>query len=458
MRFARVVVCDAAPRHPALRVGIGLVAAALVLVTIANGATSLMKRIGVLDRERYETYWRVHCGNRGATFRVLGLGRRCLDADPGPLEPQRYQRDVPYFRFVFDVERADVALKLGKDVFLLMFIVGSLAFLAHGWATLPRGAWPLWGLCILVSIASVAGFASGHWLSTLAGLRGTTFLAVAVLGAWMTCAWGVQRIERAMVVLSLLQIAVVPLELVWGMPISGYTIALSLPNRLAGTLVKPNTLGVLAVVTVAAAEAFEPARAWRRLAWVAGVVLVASAGSATGWILLAALALHHERIRVRTPARLAAVGAATLVLVVALPKMVGRPDVYDSLVGTRGRVGALREAFAGETLWTGEGLVTSPPESSERQSLSSLAAVRPRGTDSTLILLIQEFGVPGAVLFYVALIAAWRRDDAVRPLLLAVGLGSLTLNMAFAFPMNFLLGLALARGFASPTRASGGPS
>jgi hypothetical protein len=261
-----------------------------------------------------------------------------------------------------------------------------------------------------------------------------------------------------MVVLSLLQIAVLPLELVWGMPISGYTIALSLPNRLAGTLVKPNTLGVLAAVTVAAAEAFEPARAWRRLAWVAGVVLVASAGSATGWILLAALALHHERVRVRTPARLAAVGAATLVLVVALPRMVGRPDVYDSLVGTRGRVGALREAFAGGTLWTGEGLVTSPPESSERQSLSSLAAARPRGTDSTLILLIQEFGVPGAVLFYVALIAAWRRDDAVRPLLLAVGLGSLTLNMAFAFPMNFLLGLALARGFASPARAPGGPS
>lgn len=432
-------------------------AAALVLATIGNGATPLLKRVGVMDHEQYETYWRVHCGERGAAFRPLGLGRRCVDAEPGPLEPQHYQRDAPYFRFVFDVERGDVPLKLGKDLFLSMFVLGSLGLVALGWTVLPgSGAWPLWALSLLVGIQTVLSFSSEPWYRTLLIFRGITFLAVALLGAWMTSARSLQIMARALVIVSVIQAAIVPLESVWGLPISGYAMALSLPNRLAGTLVNPNTLGVLAAVAVALAEAFEPENVWRRAAWVTGVVLVASAGSATGWIVLAALAVHRESVPLASPKSRAALGAAAIALMVALPHVVGRPDVYDSLVGAGGRLGALREALARGTLWRGEGLVTAAPyRDLEPQSLLSLAGASPAGNDSTLILFIHQFGIVAALLFYVALAVAWRRDVAVRPLLLALALGSLTLNMAFAFPLNFLLGLALARGFASPYRTPG---
>lgn len=437
----------------ALSVAVGLVATALVFAVIANGMTSLLKRIGVLDRARYETYWQLHCGDPGALFRPLGLGRRCIDAAPGPLAPERYARDAPYFRFAFDVQRSDIPLKLGKDLFLSIFVLGSLALLVRGRTALPgRGTWPLWALSLLVAVAGLVGFGSGHWLSTLLELRGMTFLAVALLGAWMTSAWSLQRLARALVILSLFQLALVPLELMWGMPISGYAIALSVPNRVAGTLVKPNTLGVLAAVTVAMTEAFESGRRRRRAAWVAGGLLIACAGSATGWIVLAALAIYRARIRLRPSIRLAAVGAASLVLIAALPLMVGRPDVYDSLMGPHGRLGALREVIGHAPLWMGEGLGAGGPSDQAEVSLSSLAGARPHGMDSTLILLLQTLGIPGAVLFYVALLAAWRRGEGVRPLLLALGLASLTLNIVFAFPMNFLLGIALASGFAGRAR------
>jgi hypothetical protein len=447
-------VADHAPHSLTMRAAVGLVAGGLVLATVANGAPSLLKRIGVLEPHLYETYWQVHCEDGGMTFRPLGLGRHCVDTAPGPLTPDQYLRDAPYFRFVYDVRTAELPFKLGKDIFLSIFALGSLALQSRGWRTpTGRDVWPLWGLCLQVAAATVVGFGSRQWLGTLIGLRTMSFLAVAVVGGWMTSAWSLRMISRAMVVLAFVELAVAPAELIWGIPISGYTIALSFPNRLAGTLVQPNTLGILAAVTVANAEAFEPDRAWRRGAWMAGLLLVAGAGSATGWIVLAAVALTYRGTWPPTPGRVAVVSATAVLLILALPTMVGRHDVYDSLVGTRGRLGALRETLAAKTVWTGEGLASvANGQEAQSPSIYSFAA-RPHGADATLISLLQTLGLLGAFLFYTAILLAWRRDPTVRPLLLALGLGSVTLNVTMAFPMSFLLGLVLARSFRDPLRA-----
>ena len=435
-------------RSAVVVVGVGL-----VLATIAGGATSFLKRIGLLDRTRYEEYWRVHCGKGGAAQRPFGLGRRCLDARPGPLAPEHYARDAPYFRFAFDVQNAEIPLKLAKDVFVSFFVLGSLALLVRGQTTLPRAsAWPFWALLLRVVVALVAAVLSRHWLSTLLELRGLTFLAVTLVAAWATSAWGLRTFARALLVLAVVQLLLVPLELLWAMPISGYALALALPNRVAGMLVKPNTLGVLAAATVAASEAFETEPRWRRTSWVVAILLVASAGSATGWIILGALGLYRARALLRTALRVAAVAVAALVFVAALPTVVGRPDVYDSLLGARGRLGALRLVVERSPLWLGEGLGPAEPLADGPDSLSSLAGARPQGMDSTLVMLIQKLGLPAALLFYLVMAAAWRSDESTRPLLLSLGLASLTLNLVFAFPMNFLLGLAWARGLAAAGR------
>jgi hypothetical protein len=260
-----------------------------------------------------------------------------------------------------------------------------------------------------------------------------------------------QRVSRALVILCVLEAVLVPVELMWGIPISGYSRALSLPNRVAGTLVKPNTLGILAAATVGMAESFESTRKWRRLAWGTGLVLVATTGSGTGWVLLFCLAVYRRRSWFMASGRVTLfVLAAVLVLV--LPTLVGRPGLFESVVGTAGRLGALRDALATRSgLWTGRGL-GAPPPVRNADADTRLASLQPRGEDSTLTSFIKELGLPAAALLYLALAFAWARDTSGRALLLTLGLGSLTLNLSYAFPMNFLLGLALAHAFARRDR------
>jgi hypothetical protein len=436
--------------------GAGIVGFGLILATLVNGASTFLKRVGLVEATRYESYWRIHCAESALAWRPWGLGRRCIDSRPGPLDPDRYRREEPYFRYVFEIGRGEIPLKLGKDVLVAAFLAASLVMVWRRGAPIPgKAAWPLWAFCGWVVAAMMAGFASGRWLSTVVGLRGMTFLGVALLGAWLTETPHLERVSRALVILCLLEVALVPVELLWGMPISGYSRALSLPNRVAGTLVKPNTLGILAAATVAMAESFESTRMWRRLAWGAGMVLVAAAGSGTGWILLFCLAVYRRRSWLKASGRMAALLLLAAVLVWALPTLVGRPGLFESVVGPAGRLGALRDALAAQSgRWIGGGLGTRPPDR-VADADTRLASLQPRGEDSTLTSVIKELGIPAAALLYLALAFAWAADTSGRPLLLALGLGSLTLNLAYAFPMNVLLGVAFAGAFARPDRHPG---
>jgi hypothetical protein len=435
------------------------VSAAIVVATLANGATSFLKRIGVLERAQYEAYWQAHCGEDRVRPRALGLGRRCLDAVPGPLASDRYFREAPLFRFVFEVGRTDFKLKLVKDGLVAVLILGSFALVLRGGGAPPNCRnWPLCALAALIAVVAIADFASGKWLAALFGLRGMTFVAIALFGAWLKRPPLLRDVCRGLIVLLVVEAALVPVELLWGMPISGYAVTFALPNRVAGTLVKANTLGILAAVTVAAAEAVDPRSAWRTTAWIAGFILVSTAGSGTGWVILAVLAARLALGGARSPARVGALAVAALVLGAVLPMVVGRPDLYDS-IGAKGRLGMFRTVLAGSPLWRGNGLsVAAPTDRVAPQSTFSRREAGPRGSDSTLILFLEIFGVPGALLLYAALAVAWRDGDGLRPLVLALGLASVTLTLPFAFPLNVMLGLALARDSDRPDQANRDPA
>ena len=436
---------DAAPQA---RLG-RFFAVALVAATMANGAAAFLKRIGALEPQRYESYWQIHCGDDGPVSRVWGLGRRCPTFAAGPLDPPRYRREQPHFSFVFEVRPSEIPLKVAKDLVLILFVGVCLwrAGGTRGWRP-AVDAWPLWAFGGLVIVFAGWGIVRGEGTRTLLGLRGMTFIAVGLLGTWITAESRLHDVCRGLIVLLLLQLVLFPAELLWGMPMAGYASFLALPSRLAGTLVKANGLGVLAAVVVGFSECFAPDRRWRTVAWLAGIISILLAGSATGCIVLLSLALFHilrARAAWRTIALAASAGA---LLLLALPAIVGRPNLLDSITGPRGRLDLLRPALSSaKSVLLGRGFGSG---TNVEQVLVSHGV--PPGTrelaaaDSTPALLLGEFGVTGVVLFYAGIAVAWRRDAEARPLLLALVLTSLTCNLPEAFPVNFLLGLGLAHG------------
>jgi hypothetical protein len=80
------------------------------------------------------------------------------------------------------------------------------------------------------------------------------------------------------------------------------------------------------------------------------------------------------------------------------------------------------------------------------ESLNTLSRVP---ADSTVTALMMQIGVLGTLLFYAMLLWAGFRDRSARMFYAIVAVCSLTLNVTELFPVNFLLGIALARN-ASP--------
>ena len=64
--------------------------------------------------------------------------------------------------------------------------------------------------------------------------------------------------------------------------------------------------------------------------------------------------------------------------------------------------------------------------------------------DSTLTGFVMQLGLLGAMMFYGVLMWAGLHDRTARPFLGIVAICSLTINVTELFPLNCLLGLALA--------------
>jgi hypothetical protein len=429
-------------------------AAALVAATLANGAAPYLKRVGLIERQRYETYWRIHCGDWPIS-RAWGLGRRCAAFEPGPLEPARFRRERPHLFFVFEVRPSEVPLKLVKDAVMLLFLGVSFLQSRRDLRSQHLCAAPLWGLCALVVLAAAWGIAHGDRLRILVGMRGTTFIAVALFGVWMTDASRLQHICRALIALLVIQLLLIPAELLWGMPMAGYASVLAFPSRVAGTLVKANGLGVLAAVTVAFAECYTPDRRLRITAWGGGILGVLFAGSATGWIVLFALFVARIVHRNMPWRSIAALSSIVVLLLLALPVIVGRPNLLHSLTAPAGRFDLLRGVLSRTPILFGGGLGAGT--NAEQVLLSQGTQLEGAGlpaSDSTAIVMLSQFGILGALLFYAAFAVAWRQQPRLTPLFLALGLTSLSFDLPEAFPLNLVLGLALAHGCARPASTS----
>jgi hypothetical protein len=228
---------------------------------------------------------------------------------------------------------------------------------------------------------------------------------------------------------------------------------LTLPTRLVGSFIQPNSLGVAVLGLLGFALAYGPRSRGPLLLLVAlpSLLLGRAATGVLGWLLLMLLLIQRRwpRLRWAIPSLLAP-------LTLALPVLLQRPDLWRSPLG---RLEAISSgmAAAGPIHWLfGQGL-----HANSNQLLNLLgpeAALHASPSDGMPVLLLLQSGLIGVAAFYGLLLWAWCRDPQARPFLLAAGIGSLTLNIAELFPLNLLLGLSLHHSLIAAAAAPAAPA
>jgi len=431
------------PAYLIILVGIGL-----ILASLGNGAAGYLKRIGLLDRPIYDDYLATYCQVPHDGF---VSSERCMCMRE-PLDEAAAVGERPEPKYIYQNFGHLRWLKLGKDALFGGFLLLSLFLIGTRRArmTSPADSWPPWLLIVSVAIGFVTSLALWGGSFALIGLRSFEFLAVVLLGGWAV--GGMPYFARCVGWLLILQVLLVAVELLLGIPLS------TCPHwfRAAGTMVLPNSLGAIAVVALAFYASFTPINARFFILLLATMLLFIASGSGTGLVaLFALLAILTLRRMTGTRKRVAVMASALLgvLMVLQLPAITHRPDIYDSLFAKGGRVDTfnkvLRVSSATDML-IGHGLGYGTNTASNLAAISTTPVPAVLGAneryfpDSTITGLLTQLGIMGIAAFYWLLGWAFWRDSVARPAYLVIALVSLTMNVTELFPVNFLFGLLLA--------------
>jgi hypothetical protein len=444
---------------------------AMVAAVLANGAPFYLKRVGLVDREAYQLYWANHCVELDGT---IVRERPCLanvtkQEATDALLRGGYAQD--YYGYLYQVSAAERPLKLAKDILVLgLLLLSAWVFArerAGGLWSAARAAWPLTallGYCLLSFAASTFGNGA---IVAAAGLRSFMFIGIALLGGWLAPQVGLFAAGAA--ALLAFESSLMPLELVRGIHLFLEWSPLDLASRTAGTLVQPNSMGVFAACGLAFCISFLPARRALPLLGVVTLALVLLSGSATGLLCLSFLALMLARRRLPQwvlPWDALALVLLMLAVMLILPGVLGRDDLYESIWSEGGRVGVLHMAIVAHTpmevlfgrgLGVNTNLALNLLGSAGQNALGAANPTEALPTDSTFVGLVIQIGLLGTILFYAALFWAGRRDPSARLFYCVVAMASLTLNVTELFPVNMLLGIALAHSvWPAPDWQTGG--
>lgn len=423
------------------------VGAAILAAILLNGAESFLLRVGAVEREKYEAAWVSLCAEAGVERSPYGLGARCAPAPRGALLPVLWPRvRAAATAHTLKTSGTGVVLKLAKDACLLALGVVSAALFWRGRDRVPLlGRLPLIGLGALLALHAAAGLLRGETLPVLAGLRSFEVLPIAILLPPLVAISRCDGLVRWVTISLVSQVPLLVVEAVRSLPVQKVAPLMNLPWRLSGSLVMPNALGVFGAVGLVFVLVFERSPVWKWMATAAALVCVAASGSGAGWVLLAAAGLWKAWTGGRGTRRAGALVVSALVLAL-LPRLVIRPDVYDSL---RARAESLASAATrpfGELLVGGAlGAGTTTVVTVDSAGPYSYGGRWWWAGDSGVAALLAQAGVVGLVLALLALAAAWRTDRRGRPILLTIALAAFVIPVLDLFPVNLLLAIVLAR-------------
>ena len=426
----------------------------LLLASLGNGAIGYLKRIGLVERQVYDNYRVAYCDVPNGSQDSFANPCMCM-RDPKPNttgETQSTANALPEPKYIYQNLGSHRWWKLSKDALFGGFILLSLFLIRTGRARLPEISALRPAIPLVASVAIGLAISLASWGVGFAaiGLRSFEFLAIVLLGSWAV--GGMHYFARSVGWLLIIQAALAAIELILGIPLRVCPFSF----RVAGTMVLPNSLGIVTVVALAFYASFSQNKTWLPMLLLAAIAILAVSGSGTGLVALFALLAMLTLRRISGSGKWVFAVAMVLlgaIMMVKLPSITQRPDIYDSLFAAGGRVEkfteVLRTTNALDTLF-GRGLGFGTNTSSNLVDLTSaplpsvMGTTEPFYADSTVTVLFTQMGILGIAAFYWLLGWAFLRDPVARPTYLVIGITSLTMNITELFPVNFLLGLLLA--------------
>jgi hypothetical protein len=417
----------------------------IALAVVLNGLPFWARRIGLLERQAYRQDLARFCTS---PVQPWWLPASCRPHRLDTTSPERRVWRLDPAR-LYQISPLEVGLKGLRYGVIVLLVIASAVLLIARWSPPPQTLLPLLPLLIsTVLSAAISLPLDGAAFTLLSGI-GSLWIPLAALAAWLTTPRRLQILADGAASLVLLQVPFLLLEAMRGLPLPfGGTASPWLPTRLSGIVNQPNTLGGLLTVSVAFCLCLSQRR-WQRWPLLALSLLIAilarSGGGVAGLSLLAAgLVLKDRRPR---PGQLLALLLAFVLLITALPRLLGRPQLLDSPAGRLRTVRIWLHAPHTLQEWLlGYGLASQISQSPTiSASVGQAPSARGPDADGTPQLLLAQGGLLALVVFYGLLAWCFVQDPPLRLFWFALVFTSLSLRVTEVFPFGIWMAVAASR-------------
>lgn len=429
-----------------------LLVVGIALALVLNGLPFWARRVGLVDSRAYRQEVALFCR---APIQRWWLPATCKPhrIEGGGASPR--VRRIDSFR-LYRLRGLDVALKACRYVVLPGLLVVSLALVGARWQPLPRpGALlPLlpMALSTLLSLA-ISVPVDGIGASVLAAVA-SLWIPLAAVAGWLTTPRRLQILADGAAALVLLQVPFLVVEAMWGLPMPfGGSATPWLPTRLSGLMNQPNSLGGLLAVAVALCLTLSRRR-WQQgplLGLALGMAFLARSG--TGMVVLLLLGAARMLSLLPRPRGWLAFAMALLLVGALLPRLLGRPQLFQSPAGRVRTLGVwAKSSRTPRSRWLGYGLASQSNVSRVAPGLDtpdrrrrSLGHGRGPSADGMPALLLAQGGILALVTFYGLVGWCCWRDPESRLFWAGLLATSFTLNSTEVFPLGVWLAVVTAR-------------
>ncbi len=440
-----------------------LLVVAILLALMLNGLPFWARRVGVLDRPAYDHDLALFCRPPVQSWWLPSSCSPFRVVDAGP--PQRRQRIES--QRLFRITPWELGLKALRYVLLPALVLISALLILSGKAVFPplQSFVPLAPLVLSTLVSAAISVPLDGLVSTVLTAIWSLWIPLAALTGWLAVPRRLRILADGAAALVILQLPFLAIEAMRGvpMPFGGHSSSW-LPSRLSGLLNQPNTLGGVLAIAVALCVAVS-LRRWQR--WpllLLSLMLAILARSGTGVIGLVLVAVVLIRRQLPRRWRSMVMALSLMVLVFALPQLLGRPQLFDSPSGrVRTMKVWIKQPRTLQQRWLGYGLASQNRRDGGSPALTAAVAAddveghparRGPSADGLPLLLICQGGLVALVAFYgLALWCCWL-DPGLRLVWGVVLITSLTLNITEVFPLGLWLAVLTARAL---TLRLGGP-
>ena len=434
-----------------LNLSINLILVSIVLTTVINGSVFWLKRVGWLESQQLSEIQQQR----------FDLRLRFKQSKKQTINPEAQEQIFTDLRnnkyelkqFLYEIPSHLYWAKALKYLVISGLLLLCLYTYVAEFRNSQKTSLLLKFLCLSILISIIFNLSQNSWQVNLSGIYSIAFIGIALTGYKLASKENMELFAKLLISTFLILLIMALLELQQGVQLFQNRSVFG--KRVVGFMNQPNSLGIYVVCICSFFLAFytdlrQVSKQWLLLFFIAlTAVLVFLSGSNTALIAWAIILIFYLATKFNLPLHLKLVLPAIAIALTSLlsAKLIGRFN-WDSIAG---RMDKYLQYFSNELsiidLLFGHGPGSASNlliQISSKFPLSTSQSFDFIITDSTPLSMIIQTGLIGCILFYTLILLAAIKDSNYRLFYFVIIVCSLSINITELFPVNLILGLALA--------------